>query len=123
MDKDKKSTVLQACLGKANRLDQLVEYSQDSIVSKTILDKKTGTLTLFAFDAGQGLSEHRSPYDAVVQVIDGSGVIIIDGKESIVSTGELIIMPADVPHSVRAVEKFKMLLIMIRTPKAIMRNL
>ena len=114
MSKDKKSVLLEACLGKANGLNKLVEYSQDSIVSKTILDKTAGTLTLFAFDAGQGLSEHRSPYDAVVQVIDGKGMITIDGEKIEVSAGELIIMPADVPHDVRAEERFKMLLIMIR---------
>ncbi len=110
----KKSNVLDACLAKAQGLANLVEYSQDSIVSKTILDKGVGTITLFAFDKGQRLSEHQAPYDAVVEVVDGRGVIAIDGKDIEVGTGELIIMPGNVPHSVTAGEKFKMLLTMIR---------
>lgn len=116
MDAEKKnSRVLQDCLAKAQNLSGLVEYSKDSIVSKTILDKTAGTITLFAFDKGQKLSEHTTPYDAVVQVLDGKARIIIGGKDNYVSSGELIIMPANVPHSVAADEKFKMLLIMIRT--------
>jgi quercetin dioxygenase-like cupin family protein len=91
-----------------------VEYAAGSVVSKTILDKKTGTLTLFAFDAGQGLSEHTSPYDATVQVVDGAAELIVGGKPNRVGKGQLFIMPAGIPHSVRAVERFKMLLIMIR---------
>ena len=100
--------------GQVIKLAEEVKYSDNSIVSKTLLDKKTGTLTLFAFDAGQGLSEHVSPYDATVMVTDGKGEFIIGGKELEASAGELIIMPANVPHSVKAEEKFKMLLIMIR---------
>ncbi|MBN1975220.1 MAG: cupin domain-containing protein [Sedimentisphaerales bacterium] len=116
MDAEKKnSRVLQDCLAKAQNLSELVEYSRDSIVSKTILDKTAGTITLFAFDKGQKLSEHTTPYDAVVQVLDGKARIIIGGKDNYVSSGELIIMPANVPHSVVADEQFKMLLIMIRT--------
>jgi quercetin dioxygenase-like cupin family protein len=83
-------------------------------VSKTLLDKDSGTLTLFAFDAGQGLSEHTSPYDATVQVLDGEATLVIDGEPLTVTAGELVIMPANVPHSVRADARFKMLLIMIR---------
>lgn len=109
-----KQTLLESCVGQGQNLAELVDYSDDSIVSKTILDKSAGTLTLFAFDAGQRLSEHSAPYDAVVQVVDGKGRITIDGKDSIVSAGELIIMPGNVPHSVAADEKFKMLLIMVR---------
>jgi quercetin dioxygenase-like cupin family protein len=86
----------------------------DSIVSKTILDKPAGTVTLFAFDKGQKLSEHTAPYDAIIQVLDGVGQIIIDGDTNDVCAGEIIIMPADVPHAVVAEEKFKMLLIMVR---------
>jgi quercetin dioxygenase-like cupin family protein len=96
-------------------MEHLVDYSTDSVVSKTILDKTAGTITLFAFDEGQSLSEHTASYDAVVQVIDGQAVITIDGKEHNVSKGQLIIMPADVPHAVDAKEKFKMVLIMIRS--------
>ncbi len=100
--------------GQAIRLSGYVDCADGAIVSKTLLDKKTGTLTLFAFDKGQGLSEHTSPYDATVQVLDGRAELMIGGKTVPVQAGELVIMPANVPHAVRAVERFKMLLIMIR---------
>ena len=100
--------------GQAISLATAVEYAEDSVVSKTLLDKKTGTLTLFAFAAGQGLSEHTSPYDATVQVLDGEATLVIDGKPVKAGVGELVIMPANVPHSVQADREFKMLLIMIR---------
>ncbi len=106
--------VLQDCLGKGRRLTELIEYSTDSIVSKTILDKPVGTITLFAFDKGQKLSEHQVPYDAVVELLDGKAKLTIGAKEQEVSAGEIIIMPGNVPHSVVAVENFKMLLTMIR---------
>ncbi len=108
------ANVLSACMGKSQALNSLVEYATDSIVSKTILDKPVGTITLFAFDAGQKLSEHTAPYDAVVQVIDGAAAITIAAKTIKVSVGQIIIMPANVPHAVAAESKFKMLLIMIR---------
>jgi quercetin dioxygenase-like cupin family protein len=101
-------------MGRAQDLADLVEYSNDSIVSKTLLSKRAGTLTLFAFDAGQGLSEHTSPYDAVVQVIDGRAAVTIGGEETEVLAGQIIVMPADVPHSVVAKDRFKMVLTMIR---------
>ncbi|NQU38837.1 MAG: cupin domain-containing protein [Lentisphaerae bacterium] len=91
-----------------------VEYSSGSIVSKTLMNKKTGTLTLFAFDAGQGLSEHTSPFDATVYVLDGEATITINGELIKAQTGEMVIMPADIPHDVQAESRFKMLLIMIR---------
>lgn len=91
-----------------------VNYGEGAVVSKTILDKSTGTLTLFAFDEGQGLSEHTAPFDATVQILDGTAELTVGGKPNLVKPGELFIMPANVPHSVRAVERFKMLLIMIR---------
>jgi quercetin dioxygenase-like cupin family protein len=91
-----------------------VQYADQSVVSKTLIDKMVGTLTLFAFDQGQGLSEHTAPYDAVVQVLDGEAELIIDQKKVIAKAGELVIMPAQVPHSVHAKERFKMMLIMIR---------
>ena len=91
-----------------------VEYAADAIVSKTLLDKRSGTLTLFAFDAGQGLSEHTSPYDATVLVVEGEAVLMIGGQRVVARAGELTIMPANVPHDVRAEKRFKMLLIMIR---------
>ena len=105
---------LQTCVGRAQDLAALVGYSDDSIVSRTILDKPAGTVTLFAFDKGQRLSEHTAPYDAIVQVVDGHGRLIIGGKENDVAAGEIIIMPANVPHAVIAQERFKMLLTMIR---------
>ena len=100
--------------GKVIQLAGAVKYASNSIVSKTLLDKKTGTLTLFAFDAGQGLSEHVSPYDATVLVTEGEAQLVIGGKPVAAKAGELVIMPANVPHAVRAEQRFKMLLIMIR---------
>jgi quercetin dioxygenase-like cupin family protein len=101
-------------VGKALNLAGLIEYQNGAVVSRTLLDKDAGSITLFAFDKGQGLSEHTAPYDATVQIIEGVAEIKISGKPSRVKAGELIIMPANKPHALRAVEKFKMLLIMIR---------
>lgn len=98
----------------ALEVGNLVEYSPDSIVSRTLAEKDGGTLTAFAFDEGQSLSEHTTPYDAFVQVLDGTALLIIGGEEVEVSAGEMALMPADVPHAVRAPERFKMLLTMIR---------
>jgi quercetin dioxygenase-like cupin family protein len=98
----------------ALELAELVEYSDDSIVSRTLAEREGGTITAFAFDEGQALSEHTTPYDAFVQVLDGEAELIIGGQEVEVSEGELAVMPADVPHAVRAPEKFKMLLVMLR---------
>jgi quercetin dioxygenase-like cupin family protein len=92
----------------------LVDYSANGIVSKRVLEKKTGNITLFAFDEGQKLSEHTAPFDAIVQVIEGQGEIIINGKSFLLDAGKSIIMPANNPHAVNAVSKFKMLLIMIK---------
>jgi quercetin dioxygenase-like cupin family protein len=92
-----------------------VEYASGAIVSKTILKKQTGNISLFAFDIGEALSEHTAPFDAMIQVVDGRGEITIGGKPYLVSTGESIIMPAGIPHSVRAVERFKMVLTMIKS--------
>ena len=110
-----KTTVLADCLGAARDLSKLVDYAADSIVSKTILDKPAGTITLFAFDQGQKLSEHRTPYDAVIQVLDGAATITIDGRKNNVVAGGIIIMPGNVSHAVAATKRFKMLLTMIRT--------
>lgn len=93
----------------------LADYQKGSIVSRTLVDKKAGTVTFFAFDAGQGLSEHTAPFDAMVQVVDGEAEITIAGKPSIVHAGEMIVMPANAPHALRAVVPFKMLLTMIRS--------
>lgn len=103
--------------GKPIDLATCVDYADGAVVSKTLLDKKAGTLTVFSFDAGQGLSEHTAPYDATVQILDGCARIIIGGEATVVGTGTLIIMPAGIPHELRAEERFKMLLIMIREKK------
>ena len=95
-------------------IKEAIEYASDSIVSKTIIKKETGTLTLFAFDKGQALSEHTAPFDAVVYILDGRAEITIGGKTSSVNSGEMLIMPANVSHALHAEEKFKMLLVMIR---------
>ncbi|MFZ2657450.1 MAG: cupin domain-containing protein [Victivallales bacterium] len=100
---------------KSFELKSLIQYSKDSIVSRTIAERKTGTLTVFAFDKDQGLSEHSAPFDAIVQVIDGTGEFIIGGKPVKASSGQIVIMPAKVPHAVKAIKKFKMLLTMIRS--------
>jgi quercetin dioxygenase-like cupin family protein len=93
---------------------ELVAYQPGAIVSRTVIDKGVGTVTLFAFDQGQGLSEHTAPYDALVQVLDGQSEVTVSGQPSLVKTGEMIIMPANKPHALRAVERFKMMLVMIR---------
>lgn len=98
-----------------NSITDLLDYQDGSVVSKVLIKKGTGNVTLFAFDKDQGLSEHTTPYDALVQVIDGKADIVLDGKSNIISAGEIIIMPANVPHALKAIEKFKMMLIMIRS--------
>jgi quercetin dioxygenase-like cupin family protein len=97
------------------RLSDLVDYQEGSVVSREILKKQTGTVTLFAFDEGQGLSEHTAPFDAAVHVLDGQAEVTIGGTPHTVNAGELLVMPAGEPHSLKAHSKFKMLLIMIRS--------
>ena len=99
----------------AVRLEKLIEYSDHSVVSREFVKTKTGTLTLFAFDTGQGLSEHKTPFDALVHVLDGEVEITISGKPLRLKRGEVIIMPADEPHALKAVTRFKMILTMIRS--------
>ena len=99
---------------KALKLSELIEYQEGSVVSREIIAKKTGTVTLFAFDLGQGLSEHTAPFDATVFCLEGEVVVTISGKPILVKKDEMVIMPADQPHSLKANSKFKMLLIMIR---------
>jgi quercetin dioxygenase-like cupin family protein len=108
------SDTAESLTGRAVELNGLLSYQNGSVVSRTLIDRKVGTITLFSFDAGQGLSEHTVPYDAFVQVVDGAAEVTIDGKSHRVSAGEFIIMPANIPHSLKAVEKFKMMLVMIR---------
>jgi len=114
MDKNGKSNA-QRLIAHAVSLTGLIECQTASVVSRTIIDKKTGNVTLFAFDGGQGLSEHTAPYDALVYVLDGEADIIISGKIVRLKKGELTIMPANEPHALTAVTKFKMLLTMIRS--------
>jgi len=92
----------------------MIEYSEGSIVSREILKNKAGSITLFAFDKGQGLSEHTAPFDAVVSVLEGNAEVIIDGNNITTGAGKTVIMPADVPHAIEAQERFKMMLVMIR---------
>ena len=98
-----------------NRLVDLIAYQNRSVVSRTIIDKKTGTVTLFSFDEGQGLSEHTAPFDAVVYLLDGVADITISGKPLRLKEGEMTIMPANQPHALKAVKRFKILLTMIRS--------
>ncbi len=95
-------------------MKEAVKYADGSVVSQAVVEKKTGTVTLFAFDKGQGLSEHSAPYDALAEVIDGRAVISIGCEAHEVKAGEYLIMPANVPHAVKAAEKFKMMLVMIK---------
>ncbi len=93
----------------------LINYQEGSVVSRTIINKSTGTVTLFAFDIGESLSEHTAPFDAMAIIIDGEAEIRISGKANSIKAGEMIIMPANKPHSVKAVSKFKMILVMIKS--------
>ena len=100
---------------KAIPLSDSLQYQAGSVVSKEMVRKDTGTVTLFAFDQGQGLSEHTAPFDALVYILDGEAKITISGNPVQVKAGEIIIMPANEPHALQAVQKFKMLLVMIRS--------
>lgn len=100
--------------GKVFELTELVEYAEGSVVSRVLLKSESGSITLFAFDAGQELSEHSAPYDALAQVVDGSGEFSVGGQTHNVSCGQTILLPANIPHAVRAPAKFKMLLTMLR---------
>lgn len=100
--------------GRPVKLHELADYVPGAVVSRTLVENASGTITLFAFDAGQGLSEHSAPYDAVVQVLDGAAALTIGGKAVPAVAGETVLMPANVPHAVHASQSFKMLLTMIR---------
>jgi len=108
MEKSKKP------LTQVAKLADLIDYQEASVVSRTLIDKKAGTVTLFAFDEQQGLSEHTTPYNAMVQIIDGEAEITIQGKTHHLKDGEMIIMSANKPHALKAVKRFKMLLTMIK---------
>ncbi|HCJ78581.1 MAG TPA: cupin domain-containing protein [Desulfotomaculum sp.] len=115
MERNKGQVSKEELLPKAEKLIDLVDYQENSIVSRTIIDKETGSVTLFAFDEGQGLSEHTAPYDALVYLLDGEAEIFISGKPLQIKEGEMVIMPANQPHALKAVKKFKMVLTMIRS--------
>lgn len=100
--------------GKVLNFEEMVEYSSGGVISKQVLKNQSGNITLFSFDQGQGLTEHTAPFDAVVQILDGEAEIIIGGNPILVKKGESIIMPANITHALQAVERFKMLLTMIK---------
>ena len=99
---------------KVVKLVDLADYQEGSIVSRTVIDKKAGTVTFFAFDEGQGLSEHVAPYDALVYILDGEAEVIVSGKTNRLKEGEMILMPAKKPHALKATGRFKMMLIMVK---------
>ena len=99
----------------ALRLIDLVQYADGSIVSRALVQKPVGSITLFAFDGGQGLSEHTAPFDALAQVVEGEAEISISGQPHRLSGGEMLLMPAGQPHALKALKRFKMLLTMIRS--------
>jgi quercetin dioxygenase-like cupin family protein len=105
----------ESLVGQVLNLVNLVGYQDGAVVSRTVINQKTGTVTLFSFDEGQGLSEHTAPFDAMVYVLDGEVEVTISGEANQVKAGEMIIMPASKPHALKAVKRFKMLLIMIRS--------
>ena len=115
MDIKKDGNRAKSIVGQAVKLSELVDYQEGSIVSKEIIKNEKGTVTLFAFDKGQGLSEHTAPFDALVYNFDGKAEVIIEGNPHLLGAGEIIIMPANRPHALKAIERFKMLLVMVRS--------
>ena len=97
------------------KMAELIAYQAGAVVSRTIIDKETGTVTLFAFDAGQGLSEHTAPFDALVYALDGKVEVTISGKPFLLKRGDMIVMPANEPHALKAITPFKMILVMVRS--------
>jgi len=115
MEPSKKQIGADKLLAQAMKLSDLVDYQEGSVVSRTIIDRKTGTVTLFAFGKGQGLSEHTAPFDALVYLLEGEAEITISGKALSLQEGEMVIMPANEPHALKAIKEFKMMLVMIRS--------
>lgn len=103
-------------------LVKLVDYANGAVVSRTIAENDSGTITLFAFDEGQNLSEHTAPYDAFVQILDGRAELVISGQAVETSAGQIVLMPANIPHAVKAQGRFKMLLTIIRNRNAPSKN-
>ena len=112
MEKDKDQ--LDQISGEVFELEDLMDYQEGAVVSRTLVDKEDVTLTVFAFDHDQTLSEHTAPHDALLQVLDGTAKVIIDGKDYILEEGETIVMPAEIPHAVEAESRFKMFLTMVK---------
>jgi quercetin dioxygenase-like cupin family protein len=115
MAKNKKPEAQTKLASQAVSLMGLVDYQDGSVVSRTLIDKKTGTVTLFAFDADQGLSEHTAPFDALLYVFDGEAEVTVSGKPALLKAGMVILLPAGETHEVKAISRFKMMLIMIRS--------
>ncbi len=115
MERNKGQKDTDKLLGQAIELIGLIDYQQGSVVSRAIIDKATGTCTLFAFDGGQRLSEHTAPFDALVYILDGEVEVTISGKSLHLKDGDMVIMPANEPHALLAVKRFKMMLVMIRS--------
>lgn len=113
MEKNTKSG--ENLIGNVLVLSDLVDYQEGSVVSRTVINQKTGTVTLFAFDKGEGLSEHTAPFDAMVYIIEGESEVTISGKPFHLKEGNMIIMPANEPHALKAITRFKMLLVMIKS--------
>ena len=112
---DLKQSAAKMPLAQVKKLVDLIDYQAGSVVSRTIIEKKAGNVTLFAFDEGQGLTEHTTPFDAFVQVLDGKVEIVIGGKAVQACAGQIVLMPANIPHALKALEPFKMLLTMLRS--------
>jgi len=115
MEKDHKPADTANMSNKPSRLDELVSVQEGSVVSKTIMEKKAGTVTLFAFARGQGLSEHTAPFDALVYLVDGEAEVTISAKPHRLKMGDMILMPAGEPHALKSITEFKMLLVMIKS--------
>ncbi|MCL4558155.1 MAG: cupin domain-containing protein [Deltaproteobacteria bacterium] len=115
MEQEKRDVIAESLVATAIVLAGLASYQEGSVVSRTVIDKKSGTVTFFAFDKGQGLSEHTAPYDAMVCILEGNADISISGKPVHAKAGDMVIMPANQPHALSAPDRFKMLLIMIRS--------
>ncbi|MBU1693670.1 MAG: cupin domain-containing protein [Verrucomicrobia bacterium] len=115
MTASRRPKTTETLIGRAIPLAGLVEYQAGAVVSRTVLSKKAGTVTVFAFDKGQGLSTHSAPFDAMVWILDGAARITISGKALRAKAGDMVIMPAHEPHALKAVQRFKMALVMIKS--------
>lgn len=115
MSSQKPKTGSEVAVSEAINLLNLISYQEGAIVSRMIVSRETGNVTLFAFDEAQGLSEHTAPFDALVQVLEGEVEVSVDSKPLRVKPGDIVLMPAHHPHALKAITKFKMLLTMIRS--------